>query len=139
MMTVEQLAEKLKNIENSRLHLKDKVATLETKIDSLQGAVNDINEIKKTLNELVSELRGGKDNELRHHDPLFTEVAKNTALRERATQTDLFSEAKNFDSWGYKNDPTHVFLYHHKSILWIRKNIGFTSVKIDGRLIVFEK
>ena len=94
MMTVEQLAEKLENIESSRLHLKDKVATLETKIDSLQGAVDDINEIKKTLNELVSELRGGKDNELRHHDPLFTEVAKNTALRERAVQTDLFSEVK---------------------------------------------
>jgi SAM-dependent methyltransferase len=54
-------------------------------------------------------------------------------------KTDLFSESKNFDSWGYKNDPTHVFFYHQKSILWIQKNIGFTSVKIDGRLIVFEK
>ncbi|HQV36693.1 MAG TPA: class I SAM-dependent methyltransferase [Flavobacterium sp.] len=54
-------------------------------------------------------------------------------------KTDLFTEVKNFDSWGYKNDPTHVFFYHQKSILWIQKNIGFTSVKIDGRLIVFEK
>lgn len=54
-------------------------------------------------------------------------------------KTDLFSESKNFDSWGYKNDPTHVFFYHQKSIIWIQKNIGFTSVKIDGRLIVFEK
>lgn len=54
-------------------------------------------------------------------------------------KTDLFSETKNFDSWGYKNDPTHVFFYHHKAIKWIQENIGFSSMKIDGRLIVFEK
>lgn len=54
-------------------------------------------------------------------------------------KTDMFSETKNFDLWGYKNDPTHVFFYHPKTMTWIQENIGFSSVKIDGRLIVFEK
>ncbi|HQX04654.1 MAG TPA: class I SAM-dependent methyltransferase [Flavobacterium sp.] len=54
-------------------------------------------------------------------------------------KTDLFSESKNFDSWGYKNDPTHVFFYHPKTMTWIQENIGFSNVKIDGRLIVFER
>lgn len=54
-------------------------------------------------------------------------------------KTDLFSETKNFDSWGYKNDPTHVFFYHAKTMEWIQQNIGFKSIKIDRRLIVFEK
>lgn len=54
-------------------------------------------------------------------------------------KTDLFSEDKNFDTWYYKEDPTHVFLYTPRTIEWIAKNIGFSKYHIDGRLIVFEK
>ena len=54
-------------------------------------------------------------------------------------KTDLFSEEKNFDTWYYKEDPTHVFLYTPRTIAWIAKNIGFSNFYIDGRLIVFEK
>lgn len=54
-------------------------------------------------------------------------------------KTDFFSETKNFDTWYYKNDPTHVFFYHPKTMDWISKNIGFSSYTIDGRVTVFVK
>lgn len=54
-------------------------------------------------------------------------------------KTDFFSEKNNFDTWYYKNDPTHVFFYHPKTMEWISKNIGFSSFYIDGRMTVFEK
>lgn len=54
-------------------------------------------------------------------------------------KTDFFSEKNNFDTWYYKNDPTHVFFYHPKTMEWISKNIGFSSYSIDGRMTVFEK
>lgn len=53
--------------------------------------------------------------------------------------TDLFSETSNFDTWYYKNDPTHVFFYHKKTIAWIAEHIGFSKYSIDNRLIIFEK
>ena len=84
MVTVEELAEKLNNIESSRLHLKDKVASLETKIDGLQGAVDDINEIKKTLANLENGLLG---NEKYGTESLFHEVRKNTEFRQRSQWT----------------------------------------------------
>jgi hypothetical protein len=84
MTDLQKLQEEIAEIKSNRLELKETVDRLERTID----------DIKKTLGELVLELRGGQDNELRHHDPLFTEVAKNTAFRERATQLDLLSEVK---------------------------------------------
>ncbi len=53
--------------------------------------------------------------------------------------TDLFDETKNFDTWYYKNDHSHVFFYHAKTIAWIAKTIGFSNYSIEGRLILFEK
>jgi hypothetical protein len=53
--------------------------------------------------------------------------------------TDMFNETKNFDTWYYKNDHTHVFFYHEKTIAWIAEKIGFSNFHIEGRLIVFEK
>lgn len=53
--------------------------------------------------------------------------------------TKLYSENMNFDSWYYKNDPTHVFFYSRKTIEWIATHFEFKNVKIKDRLIVFEK
>jgi len=52
--------------------------------------------------------------------------------------TELYSEKMNFDSWYYKNDPTHVFFYHPKTIKWIAENFGYKKYTIDNRLVVFE-
>lgn len=50
--------------------------------------------------------------------------------------TELFDEEKNFATWYYKNDPTHVFLYHKQAFEWIKQEFGFKNVVIDKRLIV---
>jgi hypothetical protein len=52
--------------------------------------------------------------------------------------TNLFHEDINFHLWYYKNDQTHVYFYHKESIEWIRKKFNFSSVSIDGMLIVFD-
>jgi len=51
--------------------------------------------------------------------------------------TDLYDESIDFHKWYYKNDQTHVFIYHKNSIDWIQKEIGFSDVLINGRLITF--
>ncbi len=51
--------------------------------------------------------------------------------------TVLFDDTLNFHDWYYKNDPTHVFIYHHKTIQWIKENIGFSKATINERLITF--
>ena len=53
--------------------------------------------------------------------------------------TDLWDKNIDFHKWYYKNDQTHVFIYHKNTIHWIKKHIGFSDVKIDGRLITFYK
>ncbi|MFA6192066.1 MAG: class I SAM-dependent methyltransferase [Sulfurimonas sp.] len=49
--------------------------------------------------------------------------------------TDLYDENRDFSSWYYKNDATHVFFYHKKTFDWIKKKFGFLDVVIEGRLI----
>ncbi|MBU1658827.1 class I SAM-dependent methyltransferase [bacterium] len=49
--------------------------------------------------------------------------------------TDIYSEKIDFSSWYYKNDPTHVFFYHLKTLEWIKNELGFSDVKIEKRLI----
>jgi hypothetical protein len=51
--------------------------------------------------------------------------------------TDIYDESIDFEKWYYKNDPTHVFLYHRKTIQWIKEEYGFSDVTIEGRMIIF--
>jgi SAM-dependent methyltransferase len=51
--------------------------------------------------------------------------------------TNLYNESIDFQNWDYKSDITHVFFYHEKTIQWIKKEFGFSSVTIDGRLIIY--
>lgn len=53
--------------------------------------------------------------------------------------TDLWDESIDFHKWYYKNDLTHVFIYHKKTIEWIKRNIGFSEVTVKDRLITFRK
>lgn len=53
--------------------------------------------------------------------------------------TQLYKEEINFQSWGYKNDPTHVFFYHPVTFNWIQAEYGFCQVNIQGRLIRLQK
>jgi hypothetical protein len=51
--------------------------------------------------------------------------------------THLYDPSIEFNSWYYKNDPTHVFIYQKETIEWIKQRFNFSSVAIEGRLITF--
>jgi citrate lyase synthetase len=51
--------------------------------------------------------------------------------------TEIYHVGIDFKTWNYKDDKTHVFIYHKKSLQWIRKKLGFSNMTIDGRLIIF--
>ncbi len=51
--------------------------------------------------------------------------------------TEIYDDSIEFDSWYYKNDPSHVFFYHKCTIEWIKERFAFKDVEISGRLIVF--
>ncbi len=52
--------------------------------------------------------------------------------------TEMLDDGRDFESWYYKNDPTHVFLYHPRAFEWIRDNFDFKKVTIDKRVIILE-
>ncbi len=49
--------------------------------------------------------------------------------------TSIYDESINFKTWNYKDDDTHVFIYHKKTLQWIKEELGFAYMKIEGRLI----
>ncbi len=49
----------------------------------------------------------------------------------------LYHPEIDFDKWRYKNDTTHLIFYQKKSLEWIRSRFAFSSLAIEGRLIVF--
>ena len=51
--------------------------------------------------------------------------------------TFLYHKDINFDTWNYKNDPTHAFIYQEETIHWIQENIGFSDVILVDRMIKF--
>ncbi len=51
--------------------------------------------------------------------------------------TELYNENINFETWYYKKDPTHVFFYQKETFEYIKKEFGFSSLEIDGRLVTF--
>ena len=54
-------------------------------------------------------------------------------------KTHLYSEDIQFKSWYYKDDPTHVFIYHKKTLEWIKKEFNFCQLKVENRHIQFKK
>jgi hypothetical protein len=49
--------------------------------------------------------------------------------------TELWKNDPDFGSWYYKNDHTHVFLYHPDAFEWIKNEFGFRDVQIDKRVV----
>lgn len=52
-------------------------------------------------------------------------------------KTQIYDEEINFDSWYYKNDPTHVFFYHKKALEYIKEEWGFSDMTIGKDMIVY--
>ncbi len=49
--------------------------------------------------------------------------------------TELYDEKIEFESWYYKNDPTHIFFYSRATFEWIQKKFDFLDVTFNHRLI----
>ncbi|MDF1588348.1 MAG: class I SAM-dependent methyltransferase [Gammaproteobacteria bacterium] len=54
-------------------------------------------------------------------------------------KTEIYNESIEFSQWYYKNDPTHVFFYSEDTFEWIKNNIGFSQLTIEGRVVIFKK
>lgn len=52
-------------------------------------------------------------------------------------KTKLYSENIDFNSWNYKNDPTHVFFYSTHTINWISDELNFKDVIIKDDYIEY--
>jgi SAM-dependent methyltransferase len=53
--------------------------------------------------------------------------------------TYIYNPAIDFDSWYYKNDITHTFLYQKRTLEWIAERLAFSKLEIDKRLIILKK
>jgi|SRR5690554_5246498 len=61
-----------------------------------------------------------------------------TLLKEKGSlfiMTSLYSNSINFNTWHYKNDPTHVFFYSKKTMEFIKGKYDFKNIKIKNNLI----
>ena len=54
-------------------------------------------------------------------------------------KTHLYTNATDFKSWYYKDDPTHVFIYHEKTMEWIKHKFNFKELTITHRTILLKK
>lgn len=52
-------------------------------------------------------------------------------------KTEMYTEEIDFHTWYYKNDLTHVFIYHADSLKWICDELSFKSIDIQKKLITF--
>lgn len=50
--------------------------------------------------------------------------------------THLIGTGIDFSTWYYKDDETHVFFYSKESFEWVRSNLGFRDLTVNGRVIV---
>lgn len=51
--------------------------------------------------------------------------------------TNIYDDSIDFKTWKYKEDYTHVFIYQKETLEWIKEELNFSSLHIDGRLITF--
>ena len=51
--------------------------------------------------------------------------------------TELYRDDIDFGRWHYKDDETHVFFYHERTIGYIASRFGDSTFTIDGRSIIF--
>jgi hypothetical protein len=53
--------------------------------------------------------------------------------------SELIPNNQDFETWYYKNDPTHVIFYSEENLTWIKEHFGFSKVGIANRLISLYK
>lgn len=53
--------------------------------------------------------------------------------------THLYTGERDFNTWYYRNDPTHVFIYTEQTISYIAEKYNLELLEKDERLVVFKK
>ncbi len=51
--------------------------------------------------------------------------------------TELYRDNIDFGKWHYKDDETHLFFYHERTVEYIAERFGDPTFRVDGRLIIF--
>lgn len=98
---------------------------------------NNVDLLKKTYNYITScEVVEHFHNPLKEFKLLKSLLNPNGKLY---IMTWLYSEGINFHNWNYKDDHTHIFIYHKNSFEWIKENVGYKDVQFHERLIVFSR
>lgn len=52
--------------------------------------------------------------------------------------TNIYNNNIDFQSWNYKDDITHVFLYDKKALEWIKDEFKFSYLSIEDNLIIYK-
>lgn len=64
-----------------------------------------------------------------------------TCLRKKRVlfvKTELYDKRKSFETWYYKNDPTHVCFYTAETMRWLQQHYAFEQMElIPGNVTVF--
>ncbi|GHC54312.1 methyltransferase [Ulvibacter litoralis] len=53
--------------------------------------------------------------------------------------TQLLPKKENFGNWYYKNDSTHVVFYSERNLTWIKEHMDFSSLTVEGNVVVFKQ
>jgi 2-polyprenyl-3-methyl-5-hydroxy-6-metoxy-1,4-benzoquinol methylase len=53
-------------------------------------------------------------------------------------KTAVYNNQRPFKNWYYKDDFTHVFIYQHKTLEWIKNTFHFSNLILKEKLLVFE-
>lgn len=51
----------------------------------------------------------------------------------------IYNDSKDFKTWYYRMDPTHVFIYRRETFDYILKEFRFSACIVENRLIVLKK
>jgi SAM-dependent methyltransferase len=56
-----------------------------------------------------------------------------------AILTHMLTEGRDFKSWYYHQDPTHVVFYRPRTLEWIKRHFNFSSLELAGERAAFLK
>lgn len=54
-----------------------------------------------------------------------------------AIMTQFYFDNTDFASWWYKNDPTHICFYHHKTMEWIAEHYQLNIVLMTKNIVIY--
>jgi prepilin-type processing-associated H-X9-DG protein len=75
-------------------------------------------------------------NPLKEFTLLYNMLRRGGAL---LLMTDIYTDVRDFNTWGYLNDPTHVFIYRPETLAYIARKFNLNIEQMTHRFICFRK